>query len=277
MTLPVNIIVATNFSETANNAVIYAAGLAKSVGAKIILFNSFSLSVHSANSQITAEALQKQIDKNTERLQVLGNDLSKQYDIEVSTRCSFSFVEDYLKELIDENDAQLVVMGMADRSLEQDLMGNTTTSVIKNLNIPVLAVPLKARYHEAKKVLYACDTLSLTSIKKFSWLRKIVGTLGAEIEFFSVEEKLNTLKEEHSQALLKSIAQEELEEVKYIYKSVRSNTVINEIQNEIKNYGADILVMVPKKYGFWDSLVHRSKTRIMAAGLDIPLLSFPAS
>lgn len=277
MTLPVNIIVATNFSETANNAVIYAAGLAKSVGAKIILFNSFSLSVHSANSQITADALQKQIDKNTERLQVFGNDLSKQFGIDVSTRCSFSFVEDYLKELIDENDAQLVVMGMADRSLEQDLMGNTTTSVIKNLNIPVLAVPLKARYHEAKKILYACDILSLTSIKKFSWLRKIVGTLGAEIEFFSVEEKLNTLKEEHSQALLKSIAQEELEEVKYIYKSVRSNTVINEIQNEIKNYGADILVMVPKKYGFWDSLVHRSKTRIMAAGLDIPLLSFPAS
>ncbi|MNX96122.1 hypothetical protein D3C86_1284240 [compost metagenome] len=63
--------------------------------------------------------------------------------------------------------------------------------------------------------------------------------------------------------------------MKYIYKTVRSNAVINEIEKEIKRYQADILVMVPKKYGFWDSLVHKSKTRIMASGLDVPLLSFP--
>ncbi|MFD1605464.1 universal stress protein [Flavobacterium artemisiae] len=276
MSLPINIIAATNFSETANNAVNYAAGIAKSTGAKLILFNSFSLSVHSANSQITAEAMQKQIDKNTERLQNLGNDLSKLYNIEVSTCCSFSFVEDFLKEIIEKTNAELVVMGMAERSLEQDIMGNTTTSVIKNLKIPVLAVPINASYKTANKILYACDTLSLTSIKKFSWLRKIVGTLGGEIEFFSVEEKLNTLKEEQSETLIKSIANEELQEVKYVYKSVRSNTVINEIHKEIETYGADILVMVPQKYGFWDSLVHRSKTRIMAAGLSIPLLSYPA-
>lgn len=277
MSLPVNIIAATNFSETATNAVTYAAGLAKSTGAKLILFNSFSLSVHSANSQITAEAMQKQIDKNTERLKNLGNDLSKLYDIEVDSYCSFSFVEDFLKEIIDKTQAALVIMGMAERSLEQDLMGNTTTSVIKNLKVPVLAVPRNARYSTAQKILYACDTLSLTSIKKFSWLRKIVGTLGAEIEFFSVDEKLNTLKEQQSESLLKSIAKEELQQVKYIYKSVRSNTVINEIHKEIELYGADILVMVPQKYGFWDSFVHRSKTRIMAAGLNIPLLSYPAS
>ncbi|MBF4470949.1 universal stress protein [Flavobacterium sp. HJJ] len=277
MTHPINIIVATNFSETANNAVTYAAGLAKAAGAKLILFNSFSLSIHSANAQISAESMQKQIDKNTERLKVLGNDLSKLFAIEVTTYCSFSFVEDYLKEIIDKTNAELIIMGMAERSLEQDLIGNTTTSVIKNLQIPVLAVPKNARFQNAKKILYACDTLSLTTIKKFSGLYKLVGSLDIEIELFSVEEKLSTLKEEQSEKLLKSIANEDLQEIKYVYKSVRSNTVIDEIHKEIKSYGADILVMVPQKYGFWDSLVHKSKTRIMAAGLEIPLLSYPAS
>lgn len=276
-TYPINIIAATNFSETANNAIIYAAGLAKSAGAKLILFNSFTLSTHSANSQITAESMQKQIDKNSAKLQDLGNDLSKEYGIQVSTYCSFSFVEDFLKEIIEKTNAELVVMGMAERSLEQDLFGNTTTSVIKNLKIPVLAVPLNARYNTAKKILYACDTLSLTSIDRFSWLRRIVCSLGVEIEFFSVDEKLNSLREEHGELLLKSIVKEELEKVKYIYKNVRSNTVIDEIHKEIQTYGADILVMVPQRYGFWDSFIHRSKTRIMAAGLDIPLLSYPAS
>lgn len=269
------IIAATNFSAIANNAVTYAAGLAKSANARLILFNSFQLSVHSANSHITADAMQKQLDKASARLETLGKDIASLFNIEVSCFCSYSFLEDELLSLIDLHNAELVVMGMAERTFEQELMGNSTTSVIKNLNVPVLAVPLKAHFQNIKKILYACDTLSFSSIKRFSWLRSIVGNLGAEVEFFSVDVKLDDLKQEQDRLLLSSTLEEEFQQVKYLYKTVKSNAVINEIKKEINNYGADILVMVPQKYGFWDSLVHKSKTRIMAAGLDIPLLSFP--
>ncbi|RKR08937.1 nucleotide-binding universal stress UspA family protein [Flavobacterium sp. 90] len=275
MNSPFTIIAATNFSAISNNAVTYAAGLAKSANAKLILFNSFSLTVHGSNSLISAEALQKQIEKATQRLEALGRDISKLYKIEVSCFCSYSFLEDQLISLIDDSKTDLVVMGMADRSVEQDLMGNSTTSVIKNLNIPILAVPLNARFFNIKKILYACDTLSFSSIRKFSWLRDILDNLGAEVEFFSVDEKIDDMKQERGRMLVNLTLEEEFQDVKYVYKSVRSNAVINEIQKEIKIYGADILVMVPQKYGFWDSLVHKSKTRFMAAGLDIPLLSFP--
>ncbi|MCP2025374.1 nucleotide-binding universal stress UspA family protein [Flavobacterium sp. HSC-32F16] len=272
---PLTIIAATNFSSIANNAVTYAAGLAKATGAKLILFNSFSLSVHSANSLITAESMQKQMDKAASRIQTLGLEIADLFKISVESICSYSFLEDELPSIINQTNANLVVMGMAERSLEQDLMGNSTTAVIKNLNIPVLAVPEKARFQNAKKILYACDTLSLSSIKRFTWIRRVIGNLGSEIEFFSVDEKLDEIKEEQGKILLNSSIEKEFEDVKYIYKNVRSNAVINEIKKEIKNFDADILVMVPQKYGFWDSLVHKSKTRIMAAGLDIPLLSIP--
>ncbi|WP_149207561.1 universal stress protein [Flavobacterium johnsoniae] len=272
---PLTIIAATNFSSIANNAVTYAAGLAKATGVKLILFNSFSLSVHSANSLITAESMQKQMDKAALRLQTFGAEIAGLFKISVESICSYSFLEDELPSIITQTNANLVVMGMAERSLEQDLMGNSTTAVIKNLNIPVLAVPQNARFLNAKKILYACDTLSLSSIKRFTWIRRVIGNLGSEIEFFSVDEKLDEIKEEQGKVLLNSSIEKEFEDVKYIYKNVRSNAVINEIRKEIKNFEADILVMVPQKYGFWDSLVHKSKTRIMAAGLDIPLLSIP--
>lgn len=275
MNLHPTIIAATNFSAIANNAVTYAAGLAKSANASLILFNSFQLDIHSANSHISAEAMQKQLDKASERLKTLGRDIAGAFNIEVSCFCSYSFLEDELSSLIELHNAELVVMGMAERSFEQELMGNSTTSVIKNLNTPVLAVPLHARFQNIKKILYACDTLSFPSIKRFSWLRSIVGNLGAEVEFFSVDAKLDDLKQEQDRLLLSSTLEEEFQQVKYLYKTVKSNAVINEIKKEINIYNADILVMVPQKYGFWDSLVHKSKTRIMAAGLDIPLLSFP--
>ena len=275
MITPLTIIAATNFSTIAGNAVTYAAELAKATGAKLILFNSFSLSVHSANSLITAESMQKQMDKATLRVQVLGSEIADLFKISVESICSYSFLEDELPAIIDQTNADLVVMGMAERSLEQDLLGNTTTSVIKSLNIPILAVPQNARFQNAKKILYACDTLSLSSIRRFTWIREVIGNLGSEIEFFSVDEKLDEIREEQGKVLLNSSIGNNFEDVKYIYKNVRSNAVIDEIKKEIKNFEADILVMVPQKYGFWDSLIHRSKTRIMAAGLDIPLLSIP--
>lgn len=275
MTSNLTIIAATNFSAIANNAVTYAAGLAKATGAKLILFNSFSLSVHSANSHITADAMQKQIEKAISRLDVLGKQLADLFKIEVDSICTYSFLEDELPLIIERTKADVVVMGMAERTFEQELLGNSTTSAIKNLHIPVLAVPEKARFQNIKKVLYACDSLSFSTIKKFSWIKNTLGDLGAEIEFFSVEDKLEGLKEQQHKTLLNSTIEKEFEDVKYIYKTVRSNAVINEIKNEIKHYEADMLIMVPQKYGFWDSLVHKSKTRIMSAGLDIPLLSFP--
>ena len=275
MITPLTIIAATNFSTIAGNAVTYAAELAKATGAKLILFNSFSLSVHSANSLITAESMQKQMDKAALRVQTLGEEIADLFKISVESICSYSFLEDELPAIIDQTNADLVVMGMAERSLEQDLLGNTTTSVIKNLNIPILAVPQNARFQNAKKILYACDTLSLSSIRRFSWIREVIGNLGSEIEFFSVDEKLDEIREEQGKILLNSSIEKKFEDVKYIYKNVRSNAVIDEIKKEIKNFEADILVMAPQKYGFWDSLIHRSKTRIMAAGLDIPLLSIP--
>ena len=182
--------------------------------------------------------------------------------------CTYYFLEEELQQIIEQSQAALVVMGMAERTFEQDLLGNTTTSVIKNLNIPVLAVPSNARFKDAKKILFACDALSFSSAKKHSWFMQIAKTLKAEVKFFSVNEKVEYLIEEQENI-------EAFENVKFVYKSVRSSSVVNEIKHEINTNGADILVMVPQKYGFWDSLVHVSKTRIMAAGLDIPLLSIP--
>lgn len=175
--------------------------------------------------------------------------------------------------IIEQSKAALVVMGMAERTFEQELLGNATTSLPKNLNIPVLAVPSNTRFKDAKKILFASDKLSLSSVEQYSWFMQLAEILKVEVEFFSVDEKVEYLIEE--QRNINQRNTEEFKNVKFIYKSIRSNSVVNAIKEEIKNYEADILVMVPQKYGFWDSLVHISKTRIMAAGLDIPLLSLP--
>jgi hypothetical protein len=68
---------------------------------------------------------------------------------------------------------------------------------------------------------------------------------------------------------------EALSGISYYYKNIQSNKIIRAIQDEMKATQPDLLIMAPYTYGFWDSVVHRSKTRMMAAGINIPLLSLP--
>jgi nucleotide-binding universal stress UspA family protein len=243
MTSQLIIIAATNYSETSLNAVTYAAGFAKAVGAKLILFNAFSLSIHSGNALISGNEMQKELNKASSKLDALSRKTVDTFKIEVSSYCSYSFLEDELLSVIDAAGAHLIVMGMAEQSFEQDLLGNSTTSVIKNINFPVLAVPKNARFQSLEKILYACDSLSWSTIKKLGWIQQLIERLGTEIEFFSVNESMAELQE-HQENLTR---EKEVEDSKYIYKTVRSNAVIDEIKNEIIKYDADILVMAPKK------------------------------
>lgn len=269
------IIVATDFSEVAENAVEYAAAIAKHNNARLILYNSFVIPMHAANSLMPGSSFQKLLNDNEIKMIERSLSLSVTYDIEVEHEFSFSFVEDELKELLIKYDVGLVVLGMHTKTLEQDLWGNTTTKAIKKLKLPVLAVPLGAKFEGVKKVLFACDVLSGVSEKVLINVKELALSLNAEVEVFNVNRALEELKKEGGGLVANNAIDDGLEGITYYYKQVKSNAVIKEIEKEIAVFGADMLIMVPKKYGFWASLVHTSKTRIMASGLQIPLLSIP--
>jgi len=267
------IIVTTDFSKIADNAVEYAAAAAKQFDYSLVLFNSFKLPVHVSNTLFPVSTIQQLIIDNDLRLLELARGLSKRYDIDVVHESRLSFIEDEIVSLVEKYEASLLVIGMAAKSLEQDLWGNTTTAAIKKMRFPVLAVPMGAKFDGTKRILFACDVPHELPEKISSGIKELTTILGAEIEFFYVDEKVKELKNRSVPA--EHIYEEEVDGITYHYKHIRSKLVLQEIEKEIISFDANMLIMIPKRHGFWDSLVHRSKTRIMASGLKIPLLSIP--
>jgi hypothetical protein len=90
---------------------------------------------------------------------------------------------------------------------------------------------------------------------------------------FHVQNKLRNSDSELQLRRMTDRIDKGLEGIPHIYKPSESNFVLEEIKNEISQIKADLLIMVPQRYGFWESLVHRSKTRTMASLSKIPLLS----
>lgn len=263
-----SIIVATDFSKEAENALRYAAAAAQKLKTKIIIFNAFNLSPHAGNTLFPASVIQELIDFNNNILKQRAKELIEEFSIEVHYESSLIELDDEIDKLIEKYEADLVIMGMASKSLGQDLFGNTTTSFITRLKFPVLAIPLGATFKGVKKILFACDILRGVEQKMLDRIKDFTVGMGAEIEIFSVHQKLKALKEDHLSGI-----DEALKEVSYSYKNIESTEIIKEIENEIKAFEADLLIMIPHKYNFWNSLIHQSKTRIMASKSEIPLLS----
>src|SRR5690606_14961932 len=133
------IIAATDFSKKAENAVAYAASLIQQIGGKIILFNAYRPSIHVSNARLSPKALDESANRSREKLALQAQQISDTYSIPVSSYTSvMGDIEDEIDYLFSEYEADLLVMGMAARSLEQDLLGNTTTALIHQFKFPVL-------------------------------------------------------------------------------------------------------------------------------------------
>lgn len=265
-------IVATDFSKEAENALEYAGALAKQISAKVILFNSYSIPIHAANSLLSAASYQELIDHNNTILKARAKKLADTYGIEAGFECGLMDLANELELLMVKHNARFVVMGMAPKSLEQDLFGNTTTSAIMRLKFPVLAVPRTAVFQGIKKILFACDEIQDESILKK--IQEVATSLQAEVEVFYVAKRIDKLKaeaKEKSQTVIDQV----LGDVPHYFKDVESGEVIKEIAKEVQAINADLLIMLPRKYGFLESVLHRSKTRIMASNNNVPLLSIP--
>ncbi len=269
------LIVATDFSDQAENAVEYAGAAAKDLNVKVVLFNSFNIPTHVSNSRLPASVIKELMDNSHSILGKRALKLSETYSIEVGYESSLMSFDEELEGLIAKYDADMIIMGMAAKSLGQDLFGNTTTSVITKMKYPVLAIPLGATYKGIKKILFACDVLRGVHKKILAKIKEMALILGAEVEIFYVNEKLRALEAESIALSSTNSFDEALEGVPHYFKNVESGLVIEEIGKEIRNINADLLIMVPNKYGFWNALIHRSKTRIMASNNEVPLLSIP--
>ncbi len=264
------IIVATDFSPLAENAVNYAAAIAQRHQARLVLFNAFTVPVSAANGMLSAADFDGLLLDSQNRLKESAEQIAESHRIWVHYESAYLAIPEALENLLSKYQAQLIVLGMEPESLTQELFGNTTTAVISKLYCPVLAVPEGIHFDGLKKILFACDAAQGLPAGILQQVKATALALNAEVEVFFVE----TADTDTPNA--KDLISAGLEGIAYSYKQVRSDAVTPAIRQELVTTDADLLIMAPQEYGFWPSVVHRSKTRMMASGLNIPLLAIHA-
>ncbi|MFP8894855.1 MULTISPECIES: universal stress protein [Chryseobacterium] len=267
------IIVCTDFSHEAENATHYAASMAKENKYRIVLFNLQSVSIHALNAQVSADFFYTQTLKNQKKMEDKAAELKRLYTVETQHHlASGNFIEE-LENCMQIHDCDFIVMGMAEKTLEQKLLGNSVTRAIHRIKKPILIVPAHIEYTGIRKILFAYDTHKSMTWSAMNDIYHFINEFNAEIEVFNVSERLEDFAEVIHDIDLNSGY--DLDDIKYSFKMIQSIEVIKAIEEEIKLTSPDLLTMIPYKYNLVESLFHRSKTAIMAYKNKLPLLSIP--
>lgn len=139
----------TDFSETANNAFLYALHLAKKMNAKIKIISIQSNLKNYLNT--TEEDFEKNINLLKET--AVNNNL---IDVPIESSIVIGDLLLTILDVIEKEQIELVVMGTnGENNFGKKLFGSNTVNVINNSPIPVFAIPNNIKFKEESNLAYA--------------------------------------------------------------------------------------------------------------------------
>lgn len=272
------ILLPTDFSDNAFNALLYALKLYKNESCTFYFLNSTYSKGAITRTYITTkyvDELQKEsIRKLTElKLQTaIANDNNK-HNFEIIT--SEKELKFAVQKMIKAHAIDMVVMGTKGVSNAIDIfMGSNTVDVLKKIkNCPILVIPNDYEFVELKQLLFPTDFNRLYSTIELEAITGISKLYDSEIKILHihVEKKLSTNQELNKKILadyLKNYPHRFYWEADYTDKSTAITTFMEE--NNI-----DVLAMVSYKHSLLESILNEPVIKIIAFNPTVPLLIIP--
>jgi nucleotide-binding universal stress UspA family protein len=270
-----NILVLTDFSDAAVNAARYAAAFAARIEARnMIIYHSTSLPIvtdvpFGTSSRATDD--QEEIKIKLDRLKDEMSSLVSS-EITISTRRDERVLISAVNILAEQLRLGLVAMGTTGRSnLKEILVGSNTTTIARESRIPVLIVPAGAQFEEIERVVFACDLKKVSETTPVEAIKTVIATLRAKLLILNVGDDQNfdpdMIKELTDLHRLWDDEQPE-------YHYIQHEDLVTGIMDFATRQKAQLVITVPKQYGFFEGLFHRGLTKRLAYHTHLPLLLF---
>ena len=181
------ILVPTDFSNQAENALKVAAHIARKNNSQIYLEHSLDLPSH-LNEVGRNNAMPESLYFIRLAEQKLEPLLERPYldDIEVLSAIGHGEIYDDIKETVKEKDIDLVVMGSHGLSgFKEMFIGSNTEKVVRTSDIPVLVIKNEHPHFEIKDFVFATD-FSEECRKPFSKAQKFAQAMDAKMHLLYI-------------------------------------------------------------------------------------------
>ena len=271
------ILIPTDFSENAMNAVRYATELFKYERSEIYLLHAFSDSVYEDKARL-ADALfedlkQQARDKAADSLEQTRKELfsfSPNPKHTIHTVAEFGFLVDSVNDWVERENIDVVVMGTKGETADKKItFGSNTLQIIKYVKCPVLAIPAVYADVHPKNLLFPTDYLLPYKRRELKLVSRIAKCFVSKVDFLYVS-KFPTLSLRQQDN--KNFLETAFSENKTTFHQEAQTDITKAINTFIIENPIDMLVMVNTRHSYLENILYQSTIEKIGLKIDIPFL-----
>ncbi len=273
------ILIPTDFSDNAWNAINYATALYTGEETVFYLLNSYSPNTISPGEVMTSSAATKTLfdavkSASLEGLEkslqeILSSNPDKMHAFRTISR--FDYFTNAVVDVCEEERIDMVVMGTTGASgLKEALVGSNTASLIGKIGVPLLAIPDEVKFTPLKDIAFATDYNTAYREKNLNVFFHIADKFSAGIHVYHVLQKKDELTGENEKSKKEMEKQFAGHQSEFYLLTETSLSTATRVFVQSRNI--QMLCMVAKKHSFLHHLFGLSHTRDMCYHIDIPLL-----
>lgn len=267
------IIVPTDFSATADNAMNFAAEMAIKIDASLLLLNVYQVPVSVTDMPVVVVSTDE-LRKDTEsKLAQVKNDLIKTFSnkLKIYTETKLGDVSDELEEVCKKIQPFAVIMGTNSKGVERALFGSTALRTARHLKWPVIVVPPNKKYGDGiKKIGFASDFINVVKTTPVHFIRDMVKAFGAELHVLHVDHDNKHFKPTTPEESV--MLQTLLEELNPTYDFIDNVDIEDGINEFADKNNLDLLITIPKKHGLFETLFKHSSTKELVTQSHVPVM-----
>lgn len=271
------ILIPTDFSETAMNAIRYAVELFKYEKSEFLLINAFADDVYENTMEMDREFFEEYKDKleaATERS--LQKVIAEMLTISPNPKhtykpvASFGSLVDEVNDLVDKHNADIVVMGTKGKTNREDVtFGSQTLQVIKYVKCPVLAVPVSFHGYPLQNILFPSDYMLPFKRRELKLVSTLVSRFVTRVHFLHISEAKQL---SHRQKDNRAFATCYFEENRVSHIKVPGEDITQGINKTLEDTSIDMLVMVNQRHSYLENILYRSTIEKVGLEIKIPFL-----
>lgn len=273
-----NILIPTDFSNNAWNAIVYGMSLYKKTKCSFHIVNVHPVAPYSggeATMYVASEILEESILKeNTEKLARLLQEIERlpmNVKHTFQTKASYGFFTDHIKQVVADKNIDLIIMGTKGASgIKAVSIGSNTGNVITKVPCAILAVPEDAKYSKPKEIGFPTDFQLGYDTKVLQNIRELVKLHTSALRFLYVSKKGNELT--LSQLKNREFLKDYFTDTVHSFHTLTGKKLDEAIQHFVESRDLNMIVMVAKNLNFLERILFRPTVEKISYHTRVPFL-----
>lgn len=273
------ILLPTDFSKNAWNALRYSSELYKNEDVDFYLLHAFTVNNYALDNMMVPEPGEKWYDEAKSRATVEMKKLLQHIEIisvpsnhTYFTHTMFHTPLEAVKQFVEDKDIDMVIASNkgASDAIDTIIGSNSIDFMEKVRNCPVLMIPSDVTFKEPNEIVFPTSFKTHFKRRELHYLYDIAKITNAPIRVLHVSKEEELSKEQKEK---KALLEECFEGLEYTFHTLENTSVQKGLSIFTQSRNSEMIAFINRKHTFFDNLFSKPLVKELGYHAKVPVLA----